>query len=62
MTNKQKQCLLCYLGYYVGSIDGVWGTLSKTATKAFHPPVKSKNNGLRESAHLRAYSTALSLL
>lgn len=35
MTIKQKQCLLFYLGYYVGNIDGVWGTLSKTATKSF---------------------------
>lgn len=35
MTNKQKQCLLYFLGYYVGNIDGDWGTLSKTATKAF---------------------------
>lgn len=35
MTIKQKQCLLFYLGYYVGEIDGEWGTLSKTATKAF---------------------------
>jgi hypothetical protein len=35
MTNKQKQHLLAYLGYYVGAIDGEFGTLSKTATKAF---------------------------
>ena len=35
MTIKQKQNLLAYLGYYVGKIDGSWGTLSKTATKAF---------------------------
>lgn len=35
MTIKQRQCLLYYLGYYVGEIDGKWGTLSKTATKAF---------------------------
>ncbi len=35
MTVKQKQNLLAYLGYYVGEIDGIWGTLSKTATKAF---------------------------
>lgn len=35
MTNKQKQCLLYFLGYYVGEIDGEWGPLSKTATKAF---------------------------
>ena len=35
MTIKQRQALLFYLGYYVGNIDGNWGTLSKTATKAF---------------------------
>ncbi len=35
MTNKQKQCLLCYLGYYEGSIDGVFGEQTKKATKAF---------------------------
>ena len=35
MTTKQKQALLFYLGYYVGAIDGDWGTLSKTACKAF---------------------------
>lgn len=35
MTIKQKQHLLAYLGYYVGNIDGDWGNLSKTATKAF---------------------------
>lgn len=35
MTIKQKQALLFYLGYYVGDIDGDWGTLSKTACKAF---------------------------
>jgi hypothetical protein len=35
MTIKQRQNLLAYLGYYVGNIDGAWGTLSKTATKAF---------------------------
>ena len=35
MTAKQKQHLLAYLGYYVGNVDGVWGTLSKTACTAF---------------------------
>ena len=35
MTIKQRQHLLAYLGYYVGNVDGVWGTLSKTACKAF---------------------------
>lgn len=35
MTVKQVQHLLAYLGYYVGNVDGIWGTLSKTACKAF---------------------------
>lgn len=35
MTDKQKQLLLAYLGYYVGKIDGKFGVLSKTACKAF---------------------------
>lgn len=35
MDNKKKQCLLYVLGYYVGNIDGDWGTLSKTACTAF---------------------------
>ena len=35
MTAKQKQCLLYYLGYYVGNIDGIWGQLSQTAAVAF---------------------------
>lgn len=35
MTIKQIQNLLAYLGYYVGNIDGIWGTGSKTACKAF---------------------------
>ena len=25
MTNKQKQCLLTYLGYDTGGVDGLWG-------------------------------------
>lgn len=35
MTDKQRQYLLAYLGYYVGEVDGDWGTLSRTACKAF---------------------------
>lgn len=35
MTTKQKQCLLCYLGYYDGAIDGIWGPQSVAGTKAF---------------------------
>lgn len=35
MNIKQLQHLLAYLGYYVGSVDGDWGALSKTACTAF---------------------------
>lgn len=35
MDVKQRQHLLAYLGYYVGNVDGDWGTLSKTACTAF---------------------------
>lgn len=35
MTVKQKQALLAYLGYYLGTIDGIWGSGSKSAAKAF---------------------------
>lgn len=35
MTIKQKQCLLTYLGYDTGGIDGIWGIKSMTATEKF---------------------------
>ena len=35
MSIKQKQCLLCYLGYYDGLIDGIWGAKSAAATEKF---------------------------
>ena len=35
MTDKQKQHLLGYLGYYAGVPDGIWGRLSREATKEF---------------------------
>ena len=35
MTDRQKQCLLCYLGYYHGTIDGRWGPKSREAARAF---------------------------
>ncbi len=35
MTTKQIQCLLAYLGYYAGAIDGLWGPQSKAATRDF---------------------------
>lgn len=35
MTNKQKQNLLQYLGYYQGIPDDIWGDQSRSATEAF---------------------------
>lgn len=35
MTIKQRQHLLAYLGYYVGAIDGDWGSGSREACRAF---------------------------
>lgn len=35
MTDLQKQCLLRYLGYYNGAVDGIFGAQSRQATKAF---------------------------
>ena len=35
MTDKQKQHLLGYLGYYNGQIDGQWGRMSTEACRAF---------------------------
>ena len=46
MTIKQRQCLLYFLGYYVGEIDGEWGTLSKTATKAFQKDYGLASDGI----------------
>lgn len=35
MTNKQKQNLLQYLGYYKGITDDIWGPMSQKATEDF---------------------------
>ena len=35
MTDKQRQHLLAYLGYYVGTVDGDWGSGSRAACTAF---------------------------
>lgn len=59
MTIKQRQCLLCYLGYYVGEIDGKWGTLSKTATKAFQKDFGLTDNGVVEESTEKALAHAV---
>ena len=35
MTDKQKQHLLGYLGYYTGDIDGIYGPQTKAAVERF---------------------------
>ena len=46
MSTKKKQALLFYLGYYVGNIDGVWGSGSKEACKAFQKDFGLKADGI----------------
>ena len=46
MTYKQKQHLLGYLGYYSGQVDGIWGRLSREATKAFQAGYALEPDGI----------------
>ena len=50
MTTEQKQCLLCYLGYYTEKIDGEWGAKSKEATKSFQTAYGLEVDGVFGSA------------
>lgn len=46
MTDKQKQHLLGYLGYYAGVPDGIWGRLSGEATRAFQAGYALEPDGI----------------
>lgn len=46
MTIKQKQCLLAYLGYYEGNIDGDFGPASKGATMGFQEDYGLEPDGI----------------
>lgn len=46
MTVEQKQCLLYYLGYYTGKIDGDWGKQSKEATEKFQRAYGLEDDGV----------------
>ena len=35
MSIYQQQCLLAYLGYYRGAVDGLWGSASREACRQF---------------------------
>ncbi len=46
MTVFQKQCLLSYLGYGTGGIDGIWGARSIAATKRFQADYGLEDDGI----------------
>ena len=46
MKIKQKQWQLHYLGYYSGSIDGIWGPLSVEATRHFQTENELTSDGI----------------
>ena len=50
MTLKQKQALLAYLGYYDGTLDGLWGEKSQLATEAFQRDYQLTVDGIFGSA------------
>ena len=59
MTIKQKQCLLAYLGYYTGAIDGIWGRGSCAATKMFQREYGLNDDGVAGPATEKALCDAV---
>lgn len=58
---KKRQCLLYVVdgGYYIGAIDGIWGTLSKTATKCFKKDFGLADNDTYDSETEKALKHAI---
>lgn len=50
MTVVQQQCLLKYLGYYSGTVDGIFGKQSRQAAKDFQTDYGLESSGLWSSA------------
>lgn len=50
MTDRQKQHLLAYLGFYTGTVDGIWGPQSLKATKTFQDRYMDETDGIFGSA------------
>lgn len=44
MNQYQKQHLLGYLGYYTGTVDGIWGPMSRKAAAQFQKDWKLKQD------------------
>lgn len=59
MTIKQKQCLLYYLGYYIGKIDGIWGDQSRDATILFQDDYGLPVNGVCDDVTEKAMKHAV---
>ena len=61
MTIKQKQCLLTFLGYDTGGVDGIWGPKSRNATEAAQEDIGIPADGVwgaqTETAILEAVYT-----
>ena len=56
---QARQSLLYLLGYYVGDIDGDWGTLSKTACKSFQKAFGLTADGICGTQTLKALKHAV---
>jgi len=50
MNSIQKQCLLKYLGYYGGAVDGIFGEASQAATRDFQADYGMPASGVFDSA------------
>lgn len=59
MTDQQKQCLLYYLGYYKGNIDGKLGSQSKEAIKAFQKDYGLTADGVAGEKTIKAFKQAV---
>ena len=59
MTNKQKQNLLQYLGYYDGIPDDIWGEKSEKATEKFQSAYGLKVDGVAGPATEKALRGAV---
>lgn len=61
MTNIQKQCLLVFLGYDTGGVDGIWGPKSRSATEQCQEDLNIPADGIwspqTEAAVLEAVYT-----
>lgn len=61
MTVKQKQCLLTFLGYNTGGVDGIWGSKSQNALECCQEdldiPASGQWNQETENAVLEAVYT-----